>query len=281
MVASSRESGFGAMTVCQTCGNRGEARLLIFCIKCNDSAVHHYCLDEFDPDDDNITWKCEECEPKVAKVSPFRKSERIIEKEDQAWNVQMDLKKKLNKNSSSTAQPVYVEDKIAESVALANDYSIPPLSPSRSQPSIEPDNPVYAAAQPVIDPIWRDENVFDALLEDINEHNLALKTTINEVDLLIFSSLELPREHWRFRRKYYLWGVFRQIKHTNQAKSSNMRCIADSTSLRGSNSPFSTGSSCHESNTLKSQLPYARTSSPNSLSSHSSKCFQLDNTEEI
>ncbi|KAM7513775.1 hypothetical protein LguiA_003358 [Lonicera macranthoides] len=155
MVASSRESGFGAMTVCQTCGNRGEARLLIFCIKCNDSAVHHYCLDEFDPDDDNITWKCEECEPKVAKVSPFRKSERIIEKEDQAWNVQMDLKKKLNKNSSSTAQPVYVEDKIAESVALANDYSIPPLSPSRSQPSIEPDNPVYAAAQPVIDPIWR------------------------------------------------------------------------------------------------------------------------------
>ena len=44
--------------------------------------------------------------------------------------------------------------------------------------------------------MYRDENVFDALLEDINEHNLALKTTINDVDLLIFSSLELPREHW-------------------------------------------------------------------------------------
>lgn len=76
----------------------------------------------------------------------------------------MDLKKRLNKKSSSTAQPVYMEDKIAEPVALTNDYSIPPLSPSCnyvpvdvlcSQPSIEPDNPIYAAAQPVIDPIWR------------------------------------------------------------------------------------------------------------------------------
>ncbi|CAK9139495.1 unnamed protein product [Ilex paraguariensis] len=56
------------------------------------------------------------------------------------------------------------------------------------------------------------ERLFDSLLDDIIERNLVLKAVIDDLELLIFSSLELPQQHWRFRRKYYLWGVFKQTQ---------------------------------------------------------------------
>ncbi|KAL5818723.1 hypothetical protein ACOSQ3_022628 [Xanthoceras sorbifolium] len=58
-----------------------------------------------------------------------------------------------------------------------------------------------------------DEKVFDALLDDMIDHNLALKAVIKDVELLVFSSLELPPDHWRICRKYYMWGVLEPTNH--------------------------------------------------------------------
>ncbi|KAK4393811.1 hypothetical protein Sango_1851900 [Sesamum angolense] len=55
----------------------------------------------------------------------------------------------------------------------------------------------------------RDE-VFGILLDEVIERDLALKTVIDNVELLIFSSRELPLQNWREKRKYFLWGVFRK-----------------------------------------------------------------------
>ncbi|KAM3359954.1 hypothetical protein P3S68_019665 [Capsicum galapagoense] len=56
---------------------------------------------------------------------------------------------------------------------------------------------------------FSDENSYDALLEDLIDNDLAMNATIDNLELLIFSSRELPQQHWRLHRKYYLWGVFR------------------------------------------------------------------------
>ncbi|KAL0343151.1 UNVERIFIED_CONTAM: hypothetical protein Sangu_1202500 [Sesamum angustifolium] len=55
----------------------------------------------------------------------------------------------------------------------------------------------------------RDE-VFGILLDEVIERDLALKTVIDNVELLIFSSRELPLQNWRRKSKYFLWGVFRK-----------------------------------------------------------------------
>lgn len=43
---------------------------------------------------------------------------------------------------------------------------------------------------------FRDENSYDALLEDVIENDLAMSATIDDVELLIFSSCVLPQKHW-------------------------------------------------------------------------------------
>ncbi|XP_043719450.1 uncharacterized protein LOC122667262 [Telopea speciosissima] len=51
--------------------------------------------------------------------------------------------------------------------------------------------------------------VFDGLLHEIIDRDLALKYVTDNAELLIFSSLQLPLLFQRFHGKYYLWGVFR------------------------------------------------------------------------
>ncbi|XP_059641772.1 ASI1-immunoprecipitated protein 2-like isoform X2 [Cornus florida] len=102
-------------------------RLLIYCVNCRDSAVHHYCLDNFSPSDDNITWMCEECEPKVRKFSMFRKSERTTLKNDQAVDVRMNRKNNLKKECSSVTGngTVFMKDRLAETPKPTSDCSLP------------------------------------------------------------------------------------------------------------------------------------------------------------
>lgn len=45
--------------------------------------------------------------------------------------------------------------------------------------------------------LGRDEKLFDDLMDNLIIHDQALKTAINNVELLIFSSRELPPELWR------------------------------------------------------------------------------------
>ncbi|XP_065876015.1 PHD finger-containing protein 1-like [Euphorbia lathyris] len=55
----------------------------------------------------------------------------------------------------------------------------------------------------------RDEKHFDHLMNGMIIHDQALKVVMKTVQLFVFSSRQLPSEHWRFCRKYYLWGVFK------------------------------------------------------------------------
>ncbi|XP_021760979.1 uncharacterized protein LOC110725820 [Chenopodium quinoa] len=63
-------------------------------------------------------------------------------------------------------------------------------------------------------PDHRTERMYDCLVDDIVDRELAMISRINNVELLIFSSCELPPNYWRFKRKYYLWGMFRRKKKT-------------------------------------------------------------------
>ncbi|XP_028766049.1 uncharacterized protein LOC114723956 isoform X2 [Neltuma alba] len=56
-----------------------------------------------------------------------------------------------------------------------------------------------------------DEKLFDGMMRDVMERNLALRAIISDnVELLIFSSRLFPTQDCRMCGKYYLWGVFRQ-----------------------------------------------------------------------
>lgn len=53
------------------------------------------------------------------------------------------------------------------------------------------------------------EKVFDKLVDYMDAHKVGLKATIENAELLLFTSTELPLVYWRFQGRYYLWGVFR------------------------------------------------------------------------
>ncbi|XP_027148030.1 uncharacterized protein LOC113748697 [Coffea eugenioides] len=55
----------------------------------------------------------------------------------------------------------------------------------------------------------RSEGLFDCLVEEMMDQELAMKAIVKNAELLIFASNELPLSYWRFQGKYYLWGVFR------------------------------------------------------------------------
>ncbi|KAI3451504.1 hypothetical protein Pfo_008169 [Paulownia fortunei] len=379
-------------SVCLTCGDKGETTLLIYCRKCQDFAVHHYCMDNFSPDDDNINWWCWDCAPKGSIAEPLRKSERISSKKQKVLKTRNYWKERLNQYKrlvqisngiSETGQLTIVghmpigdmetqllNERQRDQDILEEKKSIPEI-PNHSEEhneSIKIDEPTFTAkstlplqeennmksfdetqkiqevgqkksilvlnniansedegktidlqvssvmasdhcltsdtlcgqpsldsdhclsAEPVIDPIWRgwfnikeesetyveilahlsnkaclkvsdaatalppmldiqvldkcvawpkcfmvspptaasialyffparesDERVFDSLLDEVTERDLALKAMINSAELLIFSSCELPLPHWRYNSKYFLWGVFRQKQHSHSS----------------------------------------------------------------
>ncbi|GJZ62844.1 hypothetical protein Tco_0619265, partial [Tanacetum coccineum] len=57
------------------------------------------------------------------------------------------------------------------------------------------------------DPI--NEKIFDHLVQDMMDKELAMRAPTKNAELLIFTSMVLPHCFQRFQGKYYLWGVFR------------------------------------------------------------------------
>ncbi|OMO88968.1 Zinc finger, FYVE/PHD-type [Corchorus capsularis] len=55
------------VTVCETCGDRGFAELLVYCEKCQAYAIHRYCLKKVTLGD--VFWFCVDCEPEIAVTS--------------------------------------------------------------------------------------------------------------------------------------------------------------------------------------------------------------------
>ncbi|CAI8593772.1 unnamed protein product [Vicia faba] len=56
----------------------------------------------------------------------------------------------------------------------------------------------------------RVERYFDQLVYEMISNDLAIRATVEEAELLIFSSTMLPSQYRRFQSKYYLWGMFRR-----------------------------------------------------------------------
>uniref|UniRef100_A0A803KX52 AIPP2-like SPOC-like domain-containing protein n=1 Tax=Chenopodium quinoa TaxID=63459 RepID=A0A803KX52_CHEQI len=70
----------------------------------------------------------------------------------------------------------------------------------------------------------RDEKAYNTVLEKmINLHSAWTFNINNNLDLVLFSSQELRQEHWRFQRKYYMWGMFKPTQNSLVASSFTIR----------------------------------------------------------
>ncbi|XP_060186282.1 protein PARALOG OF AIPP2-like [Lycium barbarum] len=67
-----------------------------------------------------------------------------------------------------------------------------------------------------VDDHMRCEKEFELLVEHMITEELALRTIITNSELLVFASTELPMLYWRFKGKYYLWGVFRPKRDSSR-----------------------------------------------------------------
>ncbi|XP_019051763.1 PREDICTED: uncharacterized protein LOC104588837 isoform X3 [Nelumbo nucifera] len=175
------------VTVCQKCGVTGFPECLIYCSKCQFSAEHRYCLDKLpEPDDENVTWICEECMPKNAEKSFSKKFESsqvgndspLSSEEKQSLhacgaNSNGDLKFKKQrrrlivddednsievKNSQlalDSEKGVKVDIRTSE-VNLYPEEAVVKLRTSQVAPeSCQQSFSEYGPAQPIISPVWR------------------------------------------------------------------------------------------------------------------------------
>ncbi|PKI57459.1 hypothetical protein CRG98_022110 [Punica granatum] len=67
--------------VCQTCGDEGFSVALIYCYRCEENAVHRYCLEVLPKSfKEFVVWYCDDCKPLdlkqggIAEPSPSRES---------------------------------------------------------------------------------------------------------------------------------------------------------------------------------------------------------------
>ncbi|ESQ31056.1 hypothetical protein EUTSA_v10011612mg [Eutrema salsugineum] len=58
----------------------------------------------------------------------------------------------------------------------------------------------------------KDEKVYYSLVGEMKKNDLAMRCVLDNVDLLLFTSYQLPMHCWTFYSKEYLWGIFRRRK---------------------------------------------------------------------
>ncbi|KAJ0232533.1 hypothetical protein HA466_0290280 [Hirschfeldia incana] len=56
------------------------------------------------------------------------------------------------------------------------------------------------------------EKVYYSLVDEMKKKDLAIRCLLDDVELLLFTSYQLPLPLWKFKSKEYLWGVFRRWK---------------------------------------------------------------------
>ncbi|KAL4572033.1 hypothetical protein LXL04_018801 [Taraxacum kok-saghyz] len=78
-----------------------------------------------------------------------------------------------------------------------------PLWPKNTLPSDDDIALYFFPGDPV------NERAFEGLVVDMMDGGLAMRATVKNADLLVFTSAALPPLFRRFQGKYYLWGVFR------------------------------------------------------------------------
>ncbi|KAH8502584.1 hypothetical protein H0E87_014041 [Populus deltoides] len=200
------------MTVCQKCGGRGEVKLLVYCNKCLASSEHSRIsslITKVLDDDGNsdgegggesvegsVVDPCQQAPPGVPArpltmphSSPFSESyENVCSQPiiNPIWKGRFRIRNE--KKSIAVELQAHLSTK-----ACLKAWNTASILPQLLH----------------IDILSMDERAFDSLVDEIILHDYALKAVVNNLEILIFSSRELPVEYWRFRRKYYFWGVFK------------------------------------------------------------------------
>ncbi|KAI9200004.1 hypothetical protein LWI28_001363 [Acer negundo] len=54
----------------------------------------------------------------------------------------------------------------------------------------------YIPAEPIVKPIWKEEMVYDSLVDDMISQDLAMKALVKNAELLVFTSKTLPSQFW-------------------------------------------------------------------------------------
>ncbi|GER38807.1 succinyl-CoA ligase [ADP-forming] subunit beta [Striga asiatica] len=191
--------------VCLTCGDKGNAALLIYCTRCRDSAVHQYvlplkihflpymvdqiryCLNNVSPSDDNINWLCWDCAPKDCINEPSRKSERISSK---GPKVRKTKKQRLEEDE----RLVHIRDVANETDKPATDH-LPPVKDMEYLRELD-----FSEEKKLI---FESPSCFKGQTEsiDVNEPSLSTRSTCPIQEENITNSLDETRKIHQVKKK--------------------------------------------------------------------------------
>ncbi|KAI3860449.1 hypothetical protein MKX03_010887 [Papaver bracteatum] len=246
--ANSTTSNPNQVAICQKCGVRGYANLLIYCDVCHVAAEHTYCLDTLSKIDKKVEkWSCGECIPadRLSRLTlaPTLGDEQIEVEQPQNDYSGCDASKKVL-SSPSMEDNLYADglpfidpvwrgrfdvsgDEYALKAHISSKACLKAFKASKALPSflcmelpsrIDVWPKKFGLSAPTGDDIALyffsdkkgEENNFVELVDDMIDLDLALKFVFGNTELIIFPSDQLPKSHCEFNRAPYLWGVFRK-----------------------------------------------------------------------
>ncbi|KAI3921786.1 hypothetical protein MKX01_005475 [Papaver californicum] len=247
--ANSTTSTPNQVAICQKCGVRGYANLLIYCDLCHVAAEHTYCLDTLSKIDKKVEkWSCGECIPadKLSRLTlaPTLGDEEIEVEQPQDNYSGCDASKKVLSSPSMEhnryaadglpiIDPVWrgsfdvSGDEFRLKAHISSKACLKVFKAAKALPSflrmefpsrIDVWPKKFDFSAPTADDIalyffsdkQGEENNFVELVDDMIDLNLALKFVFGNSELIIFPSDQLPKLYWEFHGAPYLWGVFRK-----------------------------------------------------------------------
>ncbi|XP_073157198.1 uncharacterized protein [Henckelia pumila] len=201
-------------TTCLQCGCRGFTNAFVYCVKCLDVAVHRYCLDVIPGNNEFIHWVCDECKDEVQNRKPMvdcgTRAEPVVKPiwmgSFHIWNKKLSMLDGVVAHISTRAcQEAYEESSQFQPVLhleMLPKSAVWPKSFEISEPSCDSIALFFFSSE-------RSERDFDLFVDAMMHKELAMRAFIQNAELLVFTSKDLPSLYWRFQEKYYLWGVFR------------------------------------------------------------------------
>ncbi|KAK9748810.1 hypothetical protein RND81_02G082600 [Saponaria officinalis] len=240
--------------ICQTCGEIGFTKALIFCTNCWDTAEHTYCLG-LSPRDikGSFSWNCGSCAMKckqrvgiviygdqVDKTTKAFHRSRVSEQRVSGvpvvgpiWRGEVEIDGSfidrldaveifMPKTSYSNVVKVKCSMQTSICFSMQDRHA---LWPKHFDEVGATHNDIDLFLFPEIS---RSEAAYDNLVELMIANDLAMSSRIGNLELIIFTSLEQENNQQQIQGKYYLWGIikgkgFRRNKLPKGKKKSEMR----------------------------------------------------------
>ncbi|KAJ7974089.1 RING/FYVE/PHD zinc finger superfamily protein [Quillaja saponaria] len=223
------------VTVCQKCGDRGFPETLNYCVKCGETAEHTYCLDKL-PNflNEGVPWTCEDCTIRVegesAPDNPSPASvvnSKCMDMRSQQAQCSRRRKRKRGKfylNCKICGTSDGLEAHLSNKAHLSASKLAAQL-PEVLHLDLVHKSDVWPECFYLSSPT--DEHIavyffsknesyqrsLDSLVETLMCQGQSMRTLVDSIEVLIFSSIELPLQLWRIQGKHYLWAVFKESHH--------------------------------------------------------------------